>query len=202
MVKCGITSIAFADACLEENVPRDVAFAPNACRVMHCHHIGPCRACRARGLRRRVTHQRHVITQQVTLWKSIQRIPNTTAQTRNSYVRPESLAQGCRCILKWAANRFQAVLYRSIIRYILYCNNFYVFVGRKAHGVGVLVGVGVGLGGTNTNTKYTCDTGQTRNKLLAQWVHLTNHAVGHSRPGTAHLTASREKTATTLKSNF
>ena len=26
---------------------------------------------------------------------------------------------------------------------------------------------------TNTNTKYT---GQTRNKLLAQWVHLTNHA--------------------------
>ena len=21
-------------------------------------------------------------------------------------------------------------------------------------------------------TKYTCDTGQTRNKLLAQWVHL------------------------------
>jgi hypothetical protein len=26
---------------------------------------------------------------------------------------------------------------------------------------------------TNTNTKYTCDTGQTRNKLLAQWVHLT-----------------------------
>ncbi len=25
---------------------------------------------------------------------------------------------------------------------------------------------------TNTNTKYTCDTGQTRNKLLAQWVHL------------------------------
>ncbi len=29
---------------------------------------------------------------------------------------------------------------------------------------------------TNTNTKYTCDTGQTRNKLLAQWVHLTNHA--------------------------
>ena len=26
---------------------------------------------------------------------------------------------------------------------------------------------------TNTNTKYTCDTGQTRNKLLEQWVHLT-----------------------------
>ena len=24
---------------------------------------------------------------------------------------------------------------------------------------------------TNTNTKYTCDTGQTRNKLLEQWVH-------------------------------
>ena len=42
---------------------------------------------------------------------------------------------------------------------------------------------------TNTNTKYTCDTGQTRNKLLAQWVRLTNHAAGHSRPGTAHLTA-------------
>ncbi len=31
---------------------------------------------------------------------------------------------------------------------------------------------------TNTNTKYTCDTGQTRNKLLAQWVHLTNHGDG------------------------
>ena len=28
----------------------------------------------------------------------------------------------------------------------------------------------------NTNTKYTCDTGQTRNKLLAQWVHLINRA--------------------------
>jgi hypothetical protein len=40
---------------------------------------------------------------------------------------------------------------------------------------------------TNTNTKYTCDTGQTRNKLLAQWVHLTNHAAGHSRPGTARI---------------
>ena len=38
---------------------------------------------------------------------------------------------------------------------------------------------------TNTNTKYTCDTGQTRNKLLEQWVHLTNHTAGHSRP-TAH----------------
>ena len=33
------------------------------------------------------------------------------------------------------------------------------------------------------NTKYTCDTGQTRNKLLAQWVHLTNHAAGHSKWG-------------------
>ena len=32
----------------------------------------------------------------------------------------------------------------------------------------------------NTNTKYTCDTGQTRNKLLEQWVHLTNHTAGHS----------------------
>ena len=32
--------------------------------------------------------------------------------------------------------------------------------------------------------KYTCDTGQTGNKLLAQWVHLTNHAAGHSRPDT------------------
>ena len=42
---------------------------------------------------------------------------------------------------------------------------------------------------TNTNTKYNCDTGQTRNKLLAQWVHLTYHAAGHSRPRTAHLTA-------------
>ncbi len=45
---------------------------------------------------------------------------------------------------------------------------------------------------TNTNTKHICDTGQTSNKLIAQWVHLTNHAAGHSRPGTAHLTASRE----------
>jgi hypothetical protein len=36
------------------------------------------------------------------------------------------------------------------------------------------------------NTKYTCETGQTRNKLLAQWVHLTNHAAGHSRPVTTH----------------
>ena len=25
---------------------------------------------------------------------------------------------------------------------------------------------------TNTNTKYSCDTGQTHNKLLEQWVHL------------------------------
>ena len=39
------------------------------------------------------------------------------------------------------------------------------------------------------NTKYTCDTGQTRNKLLEQWVHLTNHTAGHSRPGTTHQTA-------------
>ena len=31
---------------------------------------------------------------------------------------------------------------------------------------------------TNTNTKYTCDTGQTRNKLLELWVHLTNHTAG------------------------
>ena len=42
---------------------------------------------------------------------------------------------------------------------------------------------------TNTNTKYTCDTGQTRNKLLELWVHLTNHTAGHSRPGTTHQTA-------------
>ena len=33
---------------------------------------------------------------------------------------------------------------------------------------------------TNTNTKYSCDTGQTRNKLLEQRVHLTNHTAGHS----------------------
>ena len=39
------------------------------------------------------------------------------------------------------------------------------------------------------NTKYTRDTGQTRNKLLGQWVHLANHAAGHSRPGTTHQTA-------------
>ena len=39
---------------------------------------------------------------------------------------------------------------------------------------------------TNRNTRYTCDTGQTRNRLLAQWVHLTNHAADsgdrHSSP--------------------
>ena len=40
------------------------------------------------------------------------------------------------------------------------------------------------------NTKYTCTTGQTRNKLLEQqWVHLTNHTAGHSRPDTTHLDA-------------
>ena len=38
---------------------------------------------------------------------------------------------------------------------------------------------------TNTNTKYTCDTGQTRNKLLEQWVHLT-----HSRALEARYYAS------------
>ena len=32
-----------------------------------------------------------------------------------------------------------------------------------------------------SNTKYTSDTGQTRNKLLEQWVHLTNHTAGHER---------------------
>ena len=35
--------------------------------------------------------------------------------------------------------------------------------------------------GTIQNTKYACNTGQTRNKLLEQWVHLTNHTAGHSR---------------------
>ena len=39
------------------------------------------------------------------------------------------------------------------------------------------------------NTKYTCDTGQTRNQLLEQLVHLANHAAGHWRPGTTHQTA-------------
>ena len=36
--------------------------------------------------------------------------------------------------------------------------------------------------------KHICDTGQTgfRNKLLAHWVHLTNHAAGHSSPGATH----------------
>jgi hypothetical protein len=34
---------------------------------------------------------------------------------------------------------------------------------------------------TNTNTKYTCDTGQTRNKLLAQWVHLAHSARRRAR---------------------
>ena len=44
---------------------------------------------------------------------------------------------------------------------------------------------------TNTNTKYTCDTGQTRNKLLEQWVHLTNHTAGHSNKATAPERSSR-----------
>ena len=35
------------------------------------------------------------------------------------------------------------------------------------------------------------DTGQARNKLLAQWVQLKIHAAGHSRPGTTHLPASQ-----------
>ena len=39
------------------------------------------------------------------------------------------------------------------------------------------------------NAKYTYNTGRTRNKLLEQWVHLTNHTAGHSRPGTTHLAA-------------
>ena len=46
---------------------------------------------------------------------------------------------------------------------------------------------------TNTNTKYTCDTGQTRNKLLEQWVHLQNHAAGHSRPGTTRPQQQKSK---------
>ena len=34
-----------------------------------------------------------------------------------------------------------------------------------------------------TKYKYKIyDTGQTRNKLLAHWAHLTNNAAGHSRP--------------------
>ena len=39
------------------------------------------------------------------------------------------------------------------------------------------------------NAKYTCNTGQTRSKLLEQWVHLTNLTAGQSRPGTTHLAA-------------
>ncbi len=31
---------------------------------------------------------------------------------------------------------------------------------------------------TNTNTKYICDTGQTRNKLLAQWVRTAHACAG------------------------
>ena len=42
------------------------------------------------------------------------------------------------------------------------------------------------------NTKYTCYTGQPRNKL-----HLTNHTAGHTRPGTTHLAASRTGVFTT-----
>ena len=81
-------------------------------------------------------------------------------------------------------------------------------VGRPKHGLNIsqkhrvarvfVVGV-AGRGGlrwrrgtntnTNTNTKYTSDTGQTRNKLLEQWMHLTNHTAGHSRPSTARQTA-------------
>ena len=32
---------------------------------------------------------------------------------------------------------------------------------------------------TRTSAKYACDSGQTRNRQLAQWVRLTNHASGH-----------------------
>jgi hypothetical protein len=46
--------------------------------------------------------------------------------------------------------------------------------------------------------KNTCDTGQTRNKLLPQRVHLTNHAAGHSRLGTAHLTAQIDLSRTAI----
>jgi vacuolar protein 8 len=52
----------------------------------------------------------------------------------------------------------------------------------QEHAAGALSNLSVSVENkknTNTNTKYTCDTGQTRNKLLAQWVHLTNHAAGH-----------------------
>ena len=48
------------------------------------------------------------------------------------------------------------------------------------------------------NTKCTCDTGQTRNKLLEQWVHLANHAAGHSRPGTTHQTAYSDLSRTAI----
>ena len=41
-----------------------------------------------------------------------------------------------------------------------------------------------GCANNNTNTKYNCNTGQTRKELLEQWVHLTNHTAGHSRPDT------------------
>ena len=43
------------------------------------------------------------------------------------------------------------------------------------------------------NTKYTCDTGQTRNKLLAQWVHLTNHAAGDVQYSLSYMHARMKK---------
>ena len=50
-------------------------------------------------------------------------------------------------------------------------------------------------------TNYTCDTSQTRNKLLAQWVHLTTHTAGHSRPGTTHQTAKSDLSWTAIQND-
>ena len=45
----------------------------------------------------------------------------------------------------------------------------------------------------------TCDTGQTRNKLLEQWVHLTNHTAGHwSSAGCERCSPLAVQTDTTL----
>ena len=49
---------------------------------------------------------------------------------------------------------------------------------------------------TNTNTKYTCDTGKTSNKLLVQWVHLTNHAAA---PDGSHNNADHARVGSICK---
>ena len=42
---------------------------------------------------------------------------------------------------------------------------------------------------STSDTWVVADTVCFRHKMLEQWVHLTNHAAGRSRPGTTHITA-------------